>query len=89
MCNNIRTIPRSTETALPRVSKLTKSGCDKAKKNVLNSLAPLNQKSCLCNSYIAGAREVSDLKVKGATRPRPLNQILPKHEVYNYFVSHP
>ena len=41
------------------------------------------------NSYIPSAREVSDLKVSGATRPRPLNQILPKHEVYNYFVSHP
>ena len=44
----------------------------------------------VCNSYIPSAREVSDLKVKGGRyRPRPLNQILSKHEVYNYFVSHP
>ena len=42
--------------------------------------------SVIRNSYIPSAREVFDLKVE---RPRPLNQILPKHEVYNYFVSHP
>ena len=39
------------------------------------------------NSYIPHAWEVSDLKVSGATRPRPLNQIVPSHLVYNYYLS--
>ena len=39
------------------------------------------------NSYIPRAWEVSDLKVSGATRPRPLNQILPSHLVYNYYIE--
>ena len=38
------------------------------------------------NSYIPRAWEVSDLKVSGAMRPRPLNQILPSHMVYNYYL---
>ena len=38
------------------------------------------------NSYIPRAWEVSDLKVSSATRPRPLNQILPSHLVYNYYL---
>ena len=38
------------------------------------------------NSYIPRAWEVSHLKVSGATRPRPLNQILPSHLVYNYYL---
>ena len=38
------------------------------------------------NSYIPRAWEVSDLKVSGATRPRPLNQILPSHLVHNYYL---
>ena len=41
------------------------------------------------NSYIPRACEVSDLKVSGATRPRPLNQILPSHLVYNYYINYP
>ena len=40
------------------------------------------------NSYIPRAWEVSDLKVSGATRPRPLNQILPSHLVYNYYLNY-
>ena len=38
------------------------------------------------NSYIPRAWEVSDLKVSGAMRPQPLNQILPSHLVYNYYL---
>ena len=39
------------------------------------------------NSYIPRAWEVSDLKVSCATRPRPLNQILLSHLVYNYYIK--
>ena len=39
------------------------------------------------NSRIPRAWEVSDLKVLGATRPRPLNRILPSHLVYNYMFT--
>ena len=39
------------------------------------------------NSYIPRAWEVSDVKVSGATCPRPLYQILPSHLVYNYYLN--